>query len=93
MDQIASIRRRRSGMVMVVAMIFIVIFSALALSLAITSGTNAEIAVNQIRADQAKPVPSPGFRSFDIGSAGWSSPGESQPTNDSNNWPVPFRPS
>jgi len=50
----AFIRHRRSGVVMVVAMIFMVVLSALALSLATVSGTNVQVARNQIHADRAR---------------------------------------
>jgi len=48
-----SIHPKRKGAVLIVAMIFVVIFSALAVSMATMSGTNAQIASNQHKTDCA----------------------------------------
>jgi hypothetical protein len=48
-----SIHPKRKGAVLIVAMIFVLIFSALAVSMATMSGTNAQIASNQHKADCA----------------------------------------
>jgi Tfp pilus assembly protein PilX len=50
-------RRRcpqRSGAALIISMIFVVIFSALAVSMATLSGTNVQVAENQVKADRAR---------------------------------------
>jgi Tfp pilus assembly protein PilX len=49
-----STHSRNRGAILIVAMIFVVIFSALAVSMATMSGTNLQIAVNQHKADSAR---------------------------------------
>jgi len=48
-----SIHPKRKGAVLIVAMIFVVIFSALAVSMATMSGTNAQLASNHHRVNSA----------------------------------------
>jgi Tfp pilus assembly protein PilX len=48
-----SVHPKRNGAVLIVAMIFVVIFSALAISMATMSGTNTQIASNQRKVDCA----------------------------------------
>ena len=52
----ASKRRcpQRSGAALILSMIFVVIFSALAISMATLSGTNVQIAENQVKVDRAR---------------------------------------
>jgi Tfp pilus assembly protein PilX len=49
-----SVRSKYKGAVLVVSMIFVVIFSALAISMASFSNVNVQIAENQCRADHAR---------------------------------------
>jgi Tfp pilus assembly protein PilX len=49
----ASLRHRQAGIVMVVAMIFVVLFSALAVSMAALANTNAQVASNQHKMEAA----------------------------------------
>ena len=46
-----SVHRRHRGAALIISMIFVLIFSALAVSLATISGTNAQLADNQRKAD------------------------------------------
>jgi Tfp pilus assembly protein PilX len=48
-----SVHQKRKGAVLIIAMIFVVIFSALAVSMATMSGTNTQIASNQQKVDCA----------------------------------------
>ena len=48
-----SIHPKRKGAVLIIAMIFVVIFSALAVSMATLSGTNIQLASNQHKVDSA----------------------------------------
>ena len=48
-----SVHQKRKGAVLIVAMIFVVIFSALAVSMATMSGTNAQLASNHHKVDCA----------------------------------------
>ena len=48
-----SVHQKRKGAVLIVAMIFVVIFSALAVSMATMSGTNAQLASNHHKVDSA----------------------------------------
>jgi len=48
-----SVHPKRKGAVLIIAMIFVVIFSALAVSMATMSGTNAQLASNQQKVDCA----------------------------------------
>jgi hypothetical protein len=48
-----SVHPKRKGAVLIVAMIFVVIFAALAVSMAAMSGTNVQIASNQHKVDSA----------------------------------------
>ena len=48
-----SVHQKRKGAVLIIAMIFVVIFSALAVSMATMSGTNAQLASNQHKVDCA----------------------------------------
>jgi len=48
-----SVHPKRKGAVLIVAMIFVVIFSALAVSMATISGTNSQLASNQQKVDCA----------------------------------------
>ena len=48
-----SVHPKREGAVLIVAMIFVLIFSALAVSMAAMSGTNAQLASNQHKVDCA----------------------------------------
>ena len=48
-----SVHPKRKGAVLIVAMIFVLIFSALAVSMAAMSGTNAQLASNQHKVDCA----------------------------------------
>jgi hypothetical protein len=56
-----SVHPKRKGAVLIVAMIFVLIFSALAVSMAAMSGTNVQIASNQHRVDCALGSASSGF--------------------------------
>jgi Tfp pilus assembly protein PilX len=49
-----SIHLKNKGTILIVSMIFVVIFSALAVSMATMSGTNLQIAENQHKADSAR---------------------------------------
>jgi Tfp pilus assembly protein PilX len=48
-----SVHQKRKGAVLIIAMIFVVIFSALAVSMATMSGTNTQLASNQQKVDCA----------------------------------------
>ncbi len=48
-----TIHQKRKGAILIIAMIFVVIFSALAVSMATISGTNGQIASNQQKLDSA----------------------------------------
>jgi Tfp pilus assembly protein PilX len=48
-----TIHQKREGAILIIAMIFVVIFSALAVSMATISGTNTQIASNQQKVDCA----------------------------------------
>ena len=48
-----SVHTKREGAVLIIAMIFVLIFSALAVSMAAMSGTNAQLASNQHKVDCA----------------------------------------
>jgi len=47
----SAIRRRYAGAVLIISMIFVLVFSSLAVMLAVISGANVEIAENQRRSD------------------------------------------
>jgi len=49
-----SVHPKRSGAVLIISMIFLVVFSTLALSAATLSGTNLQVAENQRKADSAR---------------------------------------
>ncbi|MBN2182679.1 MAG: pilus assembly PilX N-terminal domain-containing protein [Sedimentisphaerales bacterium] len=55
------INLNRRGTVFILAMIFLVIFSALAISMATISGTNVQIASNQFKSDRARACAESGF--------------------------------
>lgn len=52
---------KRRGAVLIISMIFIIIFSALAVSLAAMSGANVQFAQNQCKADRARACAESGF--------------------------------
>src|SRR4030066_1378672 len=52
---------KNRGAVLIISMIFLVIFSALAVSMATLSGTNVQIANNQRNADRARACAESGF--------------------------------
>jgi len=56
-----STRSRNRGAVLIISMIFLVIFSALAVSMAAMSGTNVQIAENHRKADRARACAESGF--------------------------------
>ena len=56
-----SARSKNRGAVLIISMIFVVIFSALAVSMATMSGTNVQIAENQRKADRARACAESGF--------------------------------
>ena len=56
-----TVHPKRKGAVLIISMIFVVIFSALAVSMAAMSGTNLQIAVNQRKADCARICAESGF--------------------------------
>ncbi len=56
-----SARSKNRGAVLIISMIFVVIFSALAVSMAAMSGTNVQIADNQRNADRARACAESGF--------------------------------
>lgn len=56
-----SARSKNRGAVLIISMIFVVIFSALAVSMAAMSGTNVQIAENQRKADRARACAESGF--------------------------------
>jgi len=56
-----SARSKNRGAVLIISMIFVVIFSALAVSMAAMSGTNVQIAENQRKADHARACAESGF--------------------------------
>jgi hypothetical protein len=56
-----SVRSKNRGAVLIISMIFVVIFSALAVSMAAMSGTNVQIAENQRKADRARACAESGF--------------------------------
>jgi hypothetical protein len=53
MTPVTKLHPKRKGAVLIVAMIFVLIFAALAVSMAAMSGTNVQIASNQHKADYA----------------------------------------
>jgi Tfp pilus assembly protein PilX len=55
------IHPKRRAAVLIISMIFIIIFSALAVSLAAISGTNVQYALNQCKADRARACAESGF--------------------------------
>ena len=57
----SSSRLKNSGAVLIISMIFVVIFSALAVSMATMSGTNVQIAENHRKADLARACAESGF--------------------------------
>ena len=56
-----SVHPKRKGAVLIISMIFLVIFSALAVSMAAMSGNNVQIAENQLNADRARACAESGF--------------------------------
>jgi len=56
-----SVYPKRKGAVLIISMIFLVIFSALAVSMAAMSGNNVQIAENQLNADRARACAESGF--------------------------------
>jgi len=56
-----STRLKNRGAVLIISMIFVVIFSALAVSMAAMSGTNVQIAENHRKADHARACAESGF--------------------------------
>jgi hypothetical protein len=50
----SAIRRRYAGAVLIISLIFVLVFSSLAVMLAVISGANVEIAENQRRSDVAR---------------------------------------
>ena len=56
-----SVYTRCKGAVLIVSMIFVLVFSALAVSMAALSGTNAQIADNQCKLDRARASAESGF--------------------------------
>ena len=56
-----SVHRGRKGAVLIVSMIFVLVFSALAVSMAGLSGTNVQIADNQCKLDRARAAAESGF--------------------------------
>ena len=56
-----SVHQKRKGAVLIISMIFVVIFSALAVSMAAMSGTNVQLAENQRKADRARACAESGF--------------------------------
>ena len=54
-------RTKNRGTVLIISMIFVVIFSALAVSMAAMSGTNLQIAENHRKADHARACAESGF--------------------------------
>ncbi|MGB2865652.1 MAG: pilus assembly PilX N-terminal domain-containing protein [Sedimentisphaerales bacterium] len=56
-----SVHSKNRGAVLIISMIFVVIFSALAVSMAAMSGTNLQIAENHRKADHARACAESGF--------------------------------
>lgn len=56
-----SVHSKNRGAVLIISMIFLVIFSAMAVSMAALSGTNVQLAYNQCNADRARACAESGF--------------------------------
>lgn len=56
-----STNLKQRGAVLIISMIFLIIFAALAVSMATFSGTNVQIASNQLKADRARACAESGF--------------------------------
>jgi len=76
-----SSHRRRRAFALILAMIFTVVFSALAVSMATLSGTNVQLAENHHRANQARACAESGFETIrfwlsQVAISGTTSPSE-----------------
>ena len=58
---IKSVYSRHRGAVLIVSMIFVLVFSALAVSMAALSGTNVQVAENQCKVDYTRACAESGF--------------------------------
>ncbi|MFC1633581.1 PilX N-terminal domain-containing pilus assembly protein [Planctomycetota bacterium] len=85
--QTKSVHPRCKGAVLIVSMIFVLVFSALAVSMAALSGTNAQVANNQCKLDRARASAESGFDVIRF----WLSKVSISGTKDSRKSPVHFK--
>jgi len=75
-----NLRKSRKGVALIISMIFILIFSALAVAMATMSGTNVQIAENQRKADRARACAESGLEVIRHWLSYVSIPGDTPPT-------------